>query len=71
MVTLDRNRIGALEGRRRDYHTFGGCFEPAPKAPFAKVAPVLDNLSGLYAARLRYGGHGPVRWLHAIIRLDS
>ncbi len=31
------------------------CFEPAPQAPFARVT--LRDPSGLYATKLRYGGH--------------
>ena len=47
--------LAGLWGRRRDFPTHLRCFEPAPQAPFARV-PSGDP-SGLYATKLRYGGH--------------
>src|SRR2546425_11688276 len=43
-----------LWGRRRDVHTVLGWFEPGLQAPLAKA---FLGLSGLYATKLRYGGH--------------
>ena len=43
-----------LWGRRRDVHTVLGWFEPGLQAPLAKA---FMGLSGLYATKLRYGGH--------------
>ena len=42
-------------GRRRDVHTLLGWFEPGLQAPLAKALGLC--LSGLYATKLRYGGH--------------
>src|SRR5947208_15790674 len=51
-----------LWGRRRDVHTVLGWFEPGLQAPLAKA---FTGLSGLYATKLRYGGHA---WSRCALR---